>query len=528
MEKGVELTLAAGDIEYVLIPGRHHLLTNYQVEYVQDVLARHEGAEVVWAVTSADHTGTQRNPIAGARRLGLLEAVVASEDIPSEVYMISNQRQRPNFAHYVLEDIRTQTGGRLALNPENTVVACSTDAVIEQYRQLGFTVLTVEKETGAARPWGIMERIIEMGPEWENDEEIRSTMHPVCLDRYKRYHIAELIQSIYADPLIGSDDGDITITRNYAAYRAAFEDNAWRKVNDFAEYVRPGKIVDVGCATGQTIRLLSERPELFESDFYGVEVARPLYEICEQRKTNGEFGDASVYFYQRNIMQSELFEPGSMSTVITMALTHEIESYLGHEELLRFLGRTYEMLEAGGVYINSDVVGPNNPKQEVYFLPTSDDGENPEDLRWELEGDELAVFLGGLSSAARFRRFMHDFRHDEGQPIRVRHETVGEAEYAVLSWGDACEFLAKKDYLASWKSEMHEKFCFYSHEQWCKALDEVGFEVQPASHAVTNPWLIENRFHPAGQIFVKDDTGRLAPLSDPVTNTLIIAQKPFD
>ena len=52
---------------------------------------------------------------------------------------------------------------------------------------------------------------------------------------------------------IDTDDGDITATRDYATYRAAFENNAWRKVSEFADAVRPGRIVDVGCATGQTI-----------------------------------------------------------------------------------------------------------------------------------------------------------------------------------------------------------------------------------------------------------------------------------
>lgn len=512
---------------YILIPGRHHLVTDFEVEYLKNMAEQYGNPVMVWAVTSADHTGTQRNPIAGPRRLGLIEAVMASEDMPSEVHLISNQRERPNFAHYVVEDIRTQTGGRLVLKPENTVVACSTEGVSEQYAKLGFTVLSIEQETGAAKPWDVVRRIIDTGVAWQDDEQIRRLMHPICLDRYQRYHIAEVIQSIYADPLVSSSDGDITITRDYASYRAAFEDNAWRKVGDFAEYVKPGKIVDVGCATGQTIKLLGERPALFESDFYGVEVARPLYEICEQRKTNGEFGGTNVYFYQRNIMQSELFEPNSMSTVITMALTHEIESYLGHEELLRFVRRAYEMLEPGGVYINYDVVGPDEPDREVYFVPNRNDGETPKDLQWGLEGNELAAFLARVSTATRFERFLHDFRHDEGRLNDVRYETIEGLGRAVLSWGDLCEFLAKKDYLASWKSEMHETFCFYSHEQWCEALTQVGFEILPASHAITNPWLIDNRFRPAGQVSIKDNEGRLMPCPDPVTNTLLIARKPL-
>jgi len=511
-------------MNYIFIPGRHHLITTFQVSYLKDLVSQHPGAEIIWAVTSADHTGTQRNPISGSRRLGLIEAVTASEHLPSEVYLISNKRERPNFAHYVLEEIRTQTSGRIDMKPDNTIVACSTQAVIEQYQTLGFEVATVEQETHASLPWEIVQRIIEASKSWKEDDKVIAAMHPVCRELYIRYHIAELVQTIYADSLVGSDDGDITVSRDYASYRAAFEDNAWRKVDDFAAFVLPGKIVDVGCATGQTIKLLGERPELFESDFYGVEVARPLYEICQQRKTNGEFGDTNVYFYQRNIMQSELFEPDSMSTVITMALTHEVESYLGHDELLKFVKRAHTMLAPGGVYINYDVVGPDDRTKEVYFAPNTHDGENPEDLRWELEGAELATFLGALSTAARFKRFEHDFRHDEGDGISARREAVEGTEYVVLSHGDLCEFLAKKDYLTSWKSEMHEKFCFYSHAEWCKVLEEAGFIITSASRAITNPWLIENRFIPAGNVYELRD-GRLIAVSPPTTNTLLIAQK---
>lgn len=515
-------------MKYILIPGRHHLVTRFQVDYLRNLLKENTDAEIVWAVTSADHTGTQRNPLAGARRLGIIEAVAAVEGLPSEVYMIANRRQRDDFAHYLIEEIRTQTGGRIAMQPDNTIVACSTDEVIAQYQRLGFSVATVEKESRAALPWDVVHAIINTGEAWNIDPEIDRHIHPMCKALYERYHLAELIQTIYRDSLVSSDDGDITITRDYASYRAAFEDNAWRKVNDFAEFVRPGKIVDVGCATGQTIKLLGERPELFESDFYGVEVARPLYEICQQRKTNGEFGDTNVYFYQRNIMQSELFESRSMSTVITMALTHEVESYLGHDELTRFIDRAYDMLEPGGVYINYDVVGPGDRESEVYFSPNRDDGENPDDLNWELNGEELARFLGTLSTAARLKRFARDFRHDEGDGILLRYETVDGIEYAVLAYGDLCEFLAKKDYLASWKSEMHEKFCFYTHAEWCQSLEQAGFEITSHSRPITNQWLIDNRFAPAGQVYDMVNGRLIERQSPPTTNTLLVARKPID
>ncbi len=512
-------------MNYILIPGRHHLVTQFQITYLKALLKKYPSAQVIWAVTSANHTGTQRNPISGVRRLGMIEAVTAIEALPSEVFLIANRRERPDFAHYLIEEIRTQTGGRINMLPETTIVACSTEAVIRQYQSLGFTVDTVERQTNELLPWDIVSRIITRGAQWRDDEVVVRTMHPICRSLYERYHLAEEIQAIYADPLIGSDDGDITVTRDYASYRAAFEDNAWRKVNDFADFVVPGKVVDIGCATGQTIKLLGEKPELFETDFYGVEVARPLYEICQQRKVNGEFGESNVYFYQRNIMQSELFVNNSMSTVITMALTHEVESYLGHDELNRFITRAYDMLAPGGVYINYDVVGPDGREREVYFLPNSSDGENPDDLGWDLEGRELEAFLATLSTRARLTRFIHDFRHDEGDGIHPTQQVIDGREYIVLPYGDLCEFLAKKDYLASWKSEMHEKFCFYTHAEWCDALRGVGFEITTDSRPISNPWLIEHRFKPAGEVYEMIEN-MLQPLDySPATNTLLIARK---
>lgn len=511
-------------MKYILIPGRHHLITRFQVQYLKVLLDNYPDAEVVWAVTSADHTGTQRNPIAGSRRMAMIEAVVIEEHLASEIYLISNKRQRPDFAHYLIEEIRTQTGGRIDMRPGNTIVACSTDAVIEQYRALGFEIATVEQETRAELPWNVVTRIITLGNEWRTDAHITETMHPVCKALYERYHLADLIQTIYADPLIGSDDGDITVSRDYVTYRAAFEDNAWRKVNDFADFVRPGKIVDVGCATGQTIKLLGERQELFESDFYGVEVARPLYEICQQRKTNGEFGDTNVYFYQRNIMQSELFEPNSMATILTMALTHEIESYMGRTELRKFLRRAYEMCAEGGVYINYDVVGPDEPDKRVYVMFNADDGENPSDLGWELEGRELAAFLRTLSTRARFERFIHDFRHDEHDGITVAQERINGENYYVLRHADLCDFLAKKDYCDSWKSEMHERFCFFSHDEWCREVEVVGFKLAEGTRAIQNTWLIENRFAPAASVYELID-GTLVVVDQPVTNTLLVCEK---
>lgn len=517
-------------IKYILIPGRHHLVTNFQISYLREQLgAIDPDAQVVWAITSANHSGTRRNPVSGSRRQSMIDLVVAHEELPSLVFQITNMTQKQDFEHYLIEDIRVQTDGEIDLSPDNCLIACSTPEIISSYRNLGFDVVTVELDEATGRqmtdrPWDVVERLCRLDDKWKDDEYIRLNMHEVCIGYYDKYNLTDRIQDIFSDSLFDTADGDITATRDYVVYRAAFEDGAKRKVPDFIESVRPGKIIDIGCATGETIKILCKQPELFESDFYGIEAARPLYDMCEQRKANGEFGNSSVYFYQRNIMTTSLIKNNSANTIITMALTHEIESYLGRDALVDFLKRTYNMLAPGGVYINYDVAGPGKRQDIIYFKPNKLDGDNPEDLKWNLHGIELADFLKTLSTAARFKRFIRDFRSAEGgmnQPVEVIHK---DELFYQLSRGDLAEFLAKKDYLASWESEMHEKFCFFDHEEWVDLLSEIGFRLMPVSRSITNNWLIENRFKRAGKVFAELGGGPCS-MMDYETNTLLVAEK---
>jgi SAM-dependent methyltransferase len=518
---------------YVLIPGRHQALTRFQMDHLQELLSCDDidrNATIVWAITSANHAGTQRNPIAGSRRLGMIESVTTNQNLPSQVYQITNMTQKPEFAHYVLESIRLDSKGRTALTPENTMVVCSTKSVADQYSRLGFAVDPAESDGDFTRylhptPWSVVEEIIASGAQWRSNAIVQDELHPACYEYFVRYGLGDDIVEIFQDPLIDSDDGDITTTRDYTTYRQAFEEGAKRKVADFEQFVQPGRILDVGCATGETLKILSQKPELFESDFYGVEAARPLYQICEQRKDNAEFGNANVFFYQRNIMRSSLFPHNSLDTIITMALTHEIESYLGRDELKAFIKRMYDITAPGGVYINYDVLGPNDKDAMVYALFTEDDGDMPEDLYPDVEGEALAVFLRGLSTKARFLRFARDFRAEEGDQIAYQWEEIEGKTYAVLRNADLCDFLAKKDYVTSWHSEMHERFCFWEYSDWVAALEEVGFVIDEGSEAKQNPWLIENRFAPAAKVFVKADTG-LVEFPQPVTNLLLIGRKP--
>ncbi len=531
--------------QYILFPGRHHAITKFQFEYLRTHLEKKSfttlagnietltrSPQVIWAITSANHSNTRRNPVPGYRRLSMLEVASLSLPVATQSYLVPNRDFKKDFAHYLIEEIYLQSRGRVKMTPDNTLVACSTPSVIEQYEKLGYKIVPVELkdiETGAAlsrRPWDVVEEIIRSGAEWRSNGIVIDELQPDCLEHFERYGLGDLIVEIHQDPLVSSSDGDITETRDYQTYRAAFEDNAFRKVDQFAPFVRPGRILDIGCATGQTLKLLAEVPELFESDFYGVEAARPLFEICEQRKSNGEFGNANVFFYQRNIMRSTIFPSNSLNTAITMALTHEIESYLGRDSLLEFLRRMYDMLAPGGVYINFDVSGPAEKDDTVYVQFTEDDGENPSELFPELDEKGLSEFLMSLSTKSRFLRFAKDFRAEEGDQMSYDTEQIDGQTYFTMRNADLCDFLAKKDYHDSWHSEMHERFCFWNFDDWTAAVKEVGFEVHEASKPIQNPWLIENRFAPAAKVFHKNAKGELEPMPSPDTNIMLVAQKP--
>ena len=93
-----------------------------------------------------------------------------------------------------------------------------------------------------------------------------------------------------------------------------------------------------------------------------------------------------------------------------------------------------------------------------------------------------------------------------------------------LSLGDAMDYLTRKDYTANWQSETQEQFCGLEFADWKALLADVGFEVEPASRAYRNDWIVENRLAPVAAL--SDLDGR--PLDWPVTHVLLVARRPLN
>ena len=504
----------------LLIPGRHHLLTTFQEKYLAGIVRYQEIDAIIFAVTSANHSNTRRNPLPFYLRALSIEEFGRSLGIPCYIYGIDDVGNAKNFSSYTVKRIHHESEGLFDLDPTNTVVVCSTP-VFEMYEKEGFQILTAELEDrktwkhNSVMPWDIVERIAA-AKDWKNDPWIVENMHPASIDIWSRYRCGEKVQMLFRDKMI-SDDGDITTTRDYNTYVRQMDDIAVLKYNETAPFIRAGRIGDIGCAVGSWIKLACNDSRWRESDFYGIEVARHLFDICQQRKHNGEFNNPFVFFSQRNAVTGLAFDKGSMNTIHTSSLTHEIESYGGRQELLTFIKNRYEELAPGGVWINRDVVGPEDRDRMVLMRLSRADGRNDDFDRKHSTRENLAEYLKGLSTYGRFLRFAKDFRAKEGYQLKYSVDS----DYIKLSLKDACEFMSRKDYIDNWESEMHETFCFWDFNDWKDHLTEVGFSIAEGSHTYTNQWIVDNRLK--GKVELFEEEG--ARLDYPVTNMIMIAQK---
>lgn len=527
---------------YILFPGRHHLLTQFQFDYLNEAIRKplnqtHDinglavGSSekidaVIFAVTSSNHSNTRRNPLPFYIRALALEEFGKQLSVPCFIYGIDDIGNVKEFSEYTIKRIKHDSEGQFDLTPDNTLVVCSTP-VLEMYEQAGFKILPAELidrkiwSHSTALPWDVVEEI-STNNAWHTDTAIQSTMHPASFDVWKKYRLGSKVQLLFRDTMI-SEDGDITTTRDYNTYVRQMDEIAVLKFQDTAPHVKPGRIGDIGCAVGSWIKLACEDDRFRESDFYGIEVARHLFDLCQQRKHNGEFKNPFVFFSQRNAVTGLVFDKNSMNTIHTSSLTHEIESYGSRQDLLSFIKNRFDELAPGGVWVNRDVVGPENKDQLVLMKLNDTDGRNDDVDKTFNSREELAAYLRGLSTLGKFKRFVQDFRKKEGYSLSYETVTSKGTMYFKLKLRDACEFMSRKDYVDNWESEMHETFCFWDFEEWKVNLKAAGFSIAVNSNAYTNDWIVNNRIIGKVELFKADGSTEKIPY--PVTNIIMIAAK---
>ena len=308
------------------------------------------------------------------------------------------------------------------------------------------------------------------------------------------------------------------------------------KFNDIKDAVVEGKIADEGCADGALmVRLAETFPD---SDIIGIDITGEFISRVEERQRAGEFKKSFVYVYQRNLLQP-VFSNNSVDTVICNSTLHELWSYGEQAKSVRnYLRYKYKQLTPGGRLVIRDVVGPEHKGTVVYMKLNTLDGEtySSDDERI------LSTPPERLSTASRFFRFVHDYlselsetgRRTDNCKVSYTQEEVQGISYIKLALKDAAEFLLTKDYTDNWHSEMNEEFTFWDINEWKQELAKVGFAIvnddsadPKYSKAYANEWIVKNRYQPTATLWVKNESGKLVEFPYPVTNMVLVGEKPL-
>jgi hypothetical protein len=330
---------------------------------------------------------------------------------------------------------------------------------------------------------------------------------------WERYGLRELVQRVFKDEILVTDDGAITDTRNYGTYSKAFIETAQRKWVEVKDWVKPGRILDIGCASGQILLEAGKEERLQSSDLIGVEADRWLHAEAVHRKNQGHFKNPSTFFYKGNILENHLFTPRSINTTLTLALTHEIYSYGDKEEDLQKLSDAILLhTRPDGVWINSDTAGPQQPGREVDLwlsLTDKEPGKNQEQVNQ----------AAGMSTSHKFWEYCKDLQELTGRKIpvtivecKVEHQGT-PMEVVRVNLKEAMEYLLHKDYTDNWVSELHETYTYRNWEDWKKHLTQSGWEILPGSGGYTNQWIVENRLEGHARI-TDPGTGTRIPWPD--------------
>lgn len=299
--------------------------------------------------------------------------------------------------------------------------------------------------------------------------------------------------------LYGLRKDELDRVNNEAAYLASM--NAARSDKErMLDYVRPGRIVEIGPGGGVVLDLLEAR--FGDSEIIGVDLSREAIAALETHaRANGRkwrviHGAAEAL--------PELVEPGSIDTVVFCSILHEVYSYTErggtrfHLESVRDVVRAaWTTLREGGRIVIRDGVMPPPGRRRIRFLAPD--------------------------ARPTFDLYVAQF---EGRKIEFRELAVDRVE---LSTADAMEFLYTYTWgPASFPYEVRELYGILPYDAYVAALvDWVGGE--RVAKVVDIPAHLRSylqpgyRDHLANKIELTDDHDR--PVELPDSNCLIVLER---
>lgn len=446
-----------------LLVGRFHAVTKSQEAWLQSLKAD----RITCVLTSANHSGTRRNPLDVETRKKLMRE--ALRGAPLDLVAIDDIPNTQAWVEHVLASVDRAGLGRPT--PADTKVYTSNHDVAALFRAHGFTI--VSDEVKGLTPHELVQLIAD-GREWQ---------HEASQATREAYSDPTFLRKIFHQKLL-NDDGELGHQRDFQTYGSQMDASLRQKLDDLLAWVEPGSIVDKGCGTG---KLLVELSKVYPtSAFVGVELSREFLRLCDENT----YASEDVALVYGNIIERNVPE-GSASSVIFSSVTHEIYSYSGysHAELERAMANAAWELKRGGRLLMRDGVSPGDGTWRMRFLDSQ--------------------------TRDTFERFAKEFKKGQGVP----HERLGGGEVR-LSAHYANEFLCKKDYLKNWHIEVDEEYGALTLDGWRALLQKVGLEPMRL-HAYANEWIVKNRYE--GKVELTDDAGK--PLPWPATNCVVVGKK---
>jgi SAM-dependent methyltransferase len=469
----------------------------------------------------------------------MIEGFASQLDVPSIVYGLNEYAiESSQTVENILWQIGMQSYHRYRLNPGNTIVACSDWGLGELFRKASFSILPMEWISPnnvdllrlAKTPTEVFEELYQQasrGEDWRTKKTLLTEVSSASRRVYLKYGYFDRLTSLIDDHL-HTDDGDISMTRDYISYTRELDHGAATKFKRIRDFINPGLIVDIGCGDGTLLQRISTESGFADSELIGIEPSSWLKRDCVHKLSQGAFKQAKVHFYQADIAKRALFPHGTVNTFIAVSLCHEIWSYEGENALRQALALIYQQLKPGGVFIIYDVISPEESEHEIIVNLSRQDGQSDDYAAefTETASDLLTTYLEGMSTYARFRRFAKDFTRLGGFPISFSEIIVEGQPMLKMSARCLREFIGKKDYASNWIPEMRETYSYWTFSDWIRELCQIGFDVSESSHSFCHEYLVENTLPKRVEVLKLDGTGKAIAANYPITNAVIIASKP--
>jgi SAM-dependent methyltransferase len=281
-------------------------------------------------------------------------------------------------------------------------------------------------------------------------------------------------------------EGELSCGRDFSVYVKGMDAGLALKINDIVPHIRPGRIVDKGCANGSLLVHLSA---LFPtSSLVGIDLSPTLLSQARKRR----YVNNNVTFVRGNMIKRS-FDKGTIDTAIFASNFHEVYSYNDYDRA--FVRETLETAREEAVdrgrLIMRDGVSPINNGTDENTM-----NHRHTWLRCDQETERL------------FRRFAVDFKGKSKNPgVPFTERRFDGVTFFKLSLHHAAEFLSKKDYLENWDIEVNEEFGVYGFTSWRKVFADAGFRIIEEESYV-NPWVRANRYVGKAALFAIAKDGR--------------------